>query len=741
MITAEQKAELKSKFDNLYSSLDQINDILDKKDKKDSPTYKKVTNFFEKKKHILNSFQATKYYIAFVGSYSTGKSTFINALLNRDLLPEKLEEATTAFPTYVHAVSSSSTEKAEIVYLTSDEREKLKNFYLEIIADKTEMDQDELLEQTIEEVLENIANWKTEYPNEQKHFDNLKRLIEKWNEKIGDTEEVDIESVKDYVENNENAIIIKRADIYLKNSLFANREDIVLLDLPGVDAHNPRHYQTTHKLTIEEGKTHAYVVLSAPEKIDSDKTNEYLKELSKHSTHLSKAFWVINRCDLIAVEKVEDTKKAFVKNNSKLGINTQNDRVFTASAKLYKDQKLGTKSSPAQEFLIDQVDELRSNLAEYIESAFEKELFDTNENEYQTLKRKLMEFLNPYVERYIALKNESEGLLEIALVDSKLHDWKSSLQNNINALSKKINDQIQNLNFFDEDTIQKLKNRIDNSMEESAKSENNKINLPDDIHEPNPETMIRELGNSVPLNHYIREEFEYSLQEGGLRNLKTSFTLLGNNDDLDHFFIDKFKEIDTTFSLQGRFQGICDILLMKYYTVFDNLLPLLVRNDDNNWRSFLTVQAKEKFEEEVTITLDKKPVAKSLIQWILDSETNDETFEEIAKTLDISVTDEDYQNSFDYVQEILKQKMYVYLDKITEKVNSYVKICLTNYFRTIFSKVRQVITDNQDLDSKVRYFLHQRAKDDKGEIMQEKDKKQQLFDIHEKIKNDYQSGN
>lgn len=95
---------------------------------------------FSEKKAVLKSFEDKKYYIAFIGPYSVGKSTFINALLERDILPEKLEIATTEFPTYLISASSDNDEKAEIYYVSVKQREELKEFYISQITENIKKD-------------------------------------------------------------------------------------------------------------------------------------------------------------------------------------------------------------------------------------------------------------------------------------------------------------------------------------------------------------------------------------------------------------------------------------------------------------------------------------------------------------------------------------------------------------------------------------------------------------------------
>ncbi len=69
--------------------------------------------------------------IAFVGGFSAGKSSLVNAFLGRYLLPESTK-VTTAVPTFVR--TASEAESAELHYLNEAEVEKLGDLYRAEIA-------------------------------------------------------------------------------------------------------------------------------------------------------------------------------------------------------------------------------------------------------------------------------------------------------------------------------------------------------------------------------------------------------------------------------------------------------------------------------------------------------------------------------------------------------------------------------------------------------------------------------
>jgi len=63
-----------------------------------SETNKKL--IIEQKRDWMRKLRQTEFPVAFLGSYSAGKSTMINAILGREILPAT-NQPTTAFPTLI----------------------------------------------------------------------------------------------------------------------------------------------------------------------------------------------------------------------------------------------------------------------------------------------------------------------------------------------------------------------------------------------------------------------------------------------------------------------------------------------------------------------------------------------------------------------------------------------------------------------------------------------------------------
>ena len=75
---------------------------------------------------ILNDFGSHEYRITIIGEFSSGKSTFLNAIIGQDILPHGVEE-TTAAVTYIHNVNQSDKKynKAKIIFRNGNNPEVL----------------------------------------------------------------------------------------------------------------------------------------------------------------------------------------------------------------------------------------------------------------------------------------------------------------------------------------------------------------------------------------------------------------------------------------------------------------------------------------------------------------------------------------------------------------------------------------------------------------------------------------
>ena len=268
-----------------------------------------------------------EYRIAFVGGFNSGKSTLINAMLGDYFLPEA-SKALTAVPTYIKR-SMSGEDEFIVHYLSKDEFYRIKRLYRTALADDlgdpTAVNLGD--EGIVDEFEKRIKFSKDEGVTSHldvKLLEHYKKVLLHENnmrDKIGESpvlvqcnKEKAFLLIKDELE----AAFIEKIEIRLKDLDIP--DDVVIVDLPGVSVHNPRHRDVT--LDFIKHSAHAIVlVLSAKRILDKDE-NLILKGFMGSNVNIqNKFFWVINQWDLVTDLDKKDVEADFEEMCEDLGIN------------------------------------------------------------------------------------------------------------------------------------------------------------------------------------------------------------------------------------------------------------------------------------------------------------------------------------------------------------------------------------------------------------------------------------
>lgn len=694
------RLDIKTKFDQLFSVYDKVRKVVNTSDLNDFNT---VRPFFEeKRKPITEALKNQNFYIAFIGPYSTGKSTFLNALFHKDFLPENDEKATTAFPTYIHTVKDSNEEKAIISYYSEKERNELKKFYLEKVNKEIKLNEkiEDLMSLTTEELLDKIANQKEELENSDETYNEklvkaLEKLLSYWEEELDNLkEETTIEESKDFVESNEKSIIIKQIELYVCNNI-VSLSDIVLVDLPGVDADNPRHYEVTKRFTMDAGKAHAFVVITSPNKIENDTLNDYLRELSKKARQLERAFWVVNRCD--DHNNPENAKLSLKDKIIGNKIDIIEDRLYATSAKLYKMSKEGNAIPSDKQAIVDAVDTLRDALTDYLSNNVFREFYDSQEKEYNLLKKRLLNFLAPRSLHYADISEEElKELTLMEVVDEKLYNWFSFQKKTQHDVIFEIKKELNNFQFFDEERNSSIKNKISEILSQMTDDEVFAATSQfKDINKIEKDEIVKFIRQQIPLNDFIRSEFQQNLESGYLYDiLQRPKDLLA--EEIENIENPVFKDIDTVLqntNLKYRLEGLCDAFLIDYA----GLTMELIQGTIDDFEGLNSIKANivlHFIREEGEESLEEELVYKSGKEWI--NATNEEgliyfltKFPNLADLTDITqnwnISDEPIEDSdyLTYIKMYIKYSMFGYLKKITDDVNKLVRVSLNNHFKEV----------------------------------------------------------
>jgi hypothetical protein len=240
--------------------------------------------------------------IAFVGGFSAGKSSLVNAFLGRYLLPESTK-VTTAVPTFVRTTSDPET--AELHYLNEPEVEKLGDLYRTEIASLFQMP--ELANAPYSTLLAKVKPLATEGRG--------RRLVDQFQvyqeqrrvrqvDPRGRVIATSISEAQDKIRDETEAMFLDRVVLKIHTSQLP--EDVVLVDLPGISVPNPRHREITFRFVKEEA--HALVfVLNSTQLFNADETEIVELVRSGESRIAEKTFWVLNRWDSLSAEQQRQT--------------------------------------------------------------------------------------------------------------------------------------------------------------------------------------------------------------------------------------------------------------------------------------------------------------------------------------------------------------------------------------------------------------------------------------------------
>lgn len=244
--------------------------------------------------------------VAFVGGFSAGKSSLVNAFLGRYLLPESTK-VTTAVPTFVRM--TSETESAELHYLNEAEVERLGDLYRAEIAGLFQVP--ELATAPYSSLLERVKPLASEGRGRRlvDHFQvyQEQRRLRQIDAR-GRVVTTSISEAQDKIRDETEAMFLDRVVLKIRASQLP--EDVVLVDLPGISVPNPRHRDITFRFVKEEA--HALVfVLMATRLFDKDEIEIVELVRSGESRIAEKTFWVLNRWDSLSAEQQRQTLTDF----------------------------------------------------------------------------------------------------------------------------------------------------------------------------------------------------------------------------------------------------------------------------------------------------------------------------------------------------------------------------------------------------------------------------------------------
>lgn len=244
--------------------------------------------------------------VAFVGGFSAGKSSLINAFLGHYLLPES-SAPTTAVPTYVSC--GSNVEQAQLHYLGKNEVDGLGELYRKEIADTLSLPN--LRNAASQEIIEKGQTLSTEGRGKKliDHFECFTKEIKnrEFSER-GYIKDCTIPEMQRIVCDESESMFLDYVEVKLKRTDFPN--DIRLVDLPGVSVPNPRHRQVTFRFVTLDANAVIFV-MQATRIFDRDEHEIVEKIRTGESMIAERIFWVLNRWDSLNEQQQKSTFKDF----------------------------------------------------------------------------------------------------------------------------------------------------------------------------------------------------------------------------------------------------------------------------------------------------------------------------------------------------------------------------------------------------------------------------------------------
>jgi hypothetical protein len=560
--------------------------------------------FVNRKRTWLERLNSPEFPVAFLGAFSAGKSTIINAVLGDDILPQATKSFT-AIPTLIRKGGSN---RAVIHYLSENAREELKNLYVEELSKELHKSRDAYVYTSKIELLQtlerDIEHHKSQFGsfNKQKFFDELKSLIEGWSKLIGTEKEIALAELPNYVtEDYKDVLFVDKAEVYLTDVKIP--ENVVLVDLPGLGVVNPRHRKVTKSYVENDAK--AFVIAMKVFHLLEGEEIELLAEIhSQRKRVLQRAFWVINQWDVLSGRQKKEELLNFEQKIEHYGFRIVKNRVFHVSAlnylllKLIQENRLQTSGSirehvdtlqkalgkiPARheaESFIGRLDEaknfasFRSGLFDYLAHTAKAEFLDEARGEYEDLARRLRERLEGIYQIYQHTDDDNmkNSFLASELSrrqDQVLRRLRNAVEEHIKALRTEVLPEFVFWRDEDQETLGRQIVTVIDSLDRKALK--NELLRGLDLH-----SVVSRLPHKIEENLHIQYTFRCQLQSVLEEQIihHHLFGLLESIVSVQVLPAEVLAVLRDQLSgrdLLNRLKGMCDVFLYEYGGVIDEL--------------------------------------------------------------------------------------------------------------------------------------------------------------------------
>jgi cell fate (sporulation/competence/biofilm development) regulator YlbF (YheA/YmcA/DUF963 family) len=569
-------------------------------------------SYLSDKQTWIDRLKSPEFPVAFIGSFSAGKSMVINAILGRNILPEAAKSFT-AIPTHV---KKGNRDYAVIHYLGETEKKELRNLYIleiasalgkgdQYILDLVNLNDQDLLSRLQQNITEVVQFSSTPFFSQSKLFDELKMLIAKSVNFNGQKKEINLSEIATYVtENSENkdVLFIDRVEVFLTETNIPE-EGVVLLDLPSLGVVNPRHKEITKLYVAKEAK--AFVVTTTVLKLLEGEEIELLDEIHQQRPEvLQRAFWVINQWDTAGEQQRKESSTHFDTKVREHQFNVKRERVFKVTALLYlllklieEDQLKGSglekyidvlekfvgevpRSREKARDLINSIQEIqdfvqmKEALLAYLSNTAKKEFLEEAKKACRELSTRLLDQLKPLYRKPHEDEESFKNFLIRRETDKRTAKILSDLEE---IVSQKIREGVirtvisQNFVLWTEDKQRGFEAELTEAVKILNRQElkDELVKGPDITR--NLSRLPQKLEEKLPISKMFRDHLQSLMQENVvetfslklLDDLKDSSSMPDEVLDLN----DKLGDRD----LLARIKGHCDVLLFNYGDTIESL--------------------------------------------------------------------------------------------------------------------------------------------------------------------------
>ena len=727
---------------------------------------------------IYNKIKSPVFRIGFISTFSTGKSTIINALLGKEILPVA-EKSTTGCIT---TITYGEEDKVEIILKDIVEARKylynLNKKYKDIINSLSNLKNDQnyykpnidtdkfkmYIEKKVfnfspevkEEFLSNLNNIKLfiEKSNENGIFSHLpsnnqiikgskderkleerltiakldiddkeKEKLENLKKQISLLEDIllekkiPIESIKEYREENFNCNLISEIKIRLNS--FALKENIELIDLPGVNVSNDNHINITKEMA---DKINAFIFIEAEMKTEGD--------LKKIAETIKQNFPKIYNYSYLLKNKIAYLKADERNFNEKM----MNFEILR--------KELGFKEENT--FKIDALKYLnKENLEEDYCIQFEN---FKNKLEQDSKKLIIKEFMEMIKFDTTILYNRIIEELEKESKSISYFDINDINRSKEIYIAEEINSQIEKHKNYIDISIEKIKDyqllRIENEnweaknnieiLEEIRVNEkiNNyylkKIKEGKDINKISFDRVFNVLFNDYALNERIRKiyyKFINDLFYNSFYEFLQEIFIEENLKYLPEKYKKDLKDIFNT-GIKERLSGAIDIILYSY----------------EEFRE----KAKSKLELVYNCLIADKDTLEINLEVLKD---NIKYFDYFSLENNINIVDLqniygiDSENEIEICKKLINKEIESYLENdIKKDINKYTKAIIKNYIEDIIIKLENILQLKNyeaeyriNITSELKKEINERYDIQKERIAQKIKQKNYLIELYKSI--------